>query len=120
MRWSDEQKENFLTHICNNLNIWKRDISQQINESIDAGIELLTSIYTSVANCMSKPSKLQSLPSQPPWWDITCTDLNQKKYSALRRFRESNEISDLRKYKDQTNLFKHVCRLKKNPSSNAL
>ena len=104
-----------MTHFRNNLNISKRDISQQINENIDAAIELLTTVYTSEANCMSKPLKPRSLPSQPPWWDITCTDLKQKKYAALRRFRESNEISDLRKYKDQRNLFKHSCRLKKQP-----
>ena len=109
LRWSDGQKENFLTHFRNNSNISKQDISQQINENIDAAIELLTTVYTSAANCMSKPSKLRSLPSQPPWWDITCTDLKQKKYSVLRSFRESNEISDIRKYNDQRNLFKHAC-----------
>ena len=109
-----------MTLFRSNLNISKRDISQQINENIDATIELLTTVYTSAANCMSKPSKPRSLPSQPPWWDITCTDLKQKKYAALRRFRESNEIADLRKYKDQRNLFKHACQLKKTTSSKAL
>ena len=98
-----------MTHFHNNLNISKRDISQQINKNIDAAIELLTNVNTSAANCMSKPSKLLSLPSQLPWWDITCTELKQKKYSALRRFREKSE-----KYNDQRNLFKHACRLKNN------
>ena len=78
LRWSDEQKDNFLMHFRNNLNISKRDISQQITENIDTAIDLLTTVYTTAANCMSKPSKSRSLPSQPPWWDITCTDLKQK------------------------------------------
>ena len=92
LRWSDEQKDDFLMHFRNNLNISKRDISEQITENIDAAIDLLTTVYTTAANCMSKPSKPRSLPSQPPWWARPCTDLKQKKYSALRRFRESNKV----------------------------
>ena len=62
---------------------------------------------------MFKPSRVRKLSVQPPWWDITCIELKQQKYSALRRFRKSNNTSDLRKYKDARNLFKHTCSLKK-------
>ena len=115
LRWNEELKGSFLTLFREKLAISKNDISRQINENIDTAIESITNIYIyiSAAKCMFKPSKVRKLSAQPPWWDITCIDLKQQNYSALRRFRKSNNTFDLIKYKDARNLFKHTCRLKK-------
>ena len=109
LRWNEELKGSFLTLFREKLAISKHDISLQINENIDTAIECITNMYISAAKCMFKPSKVRKLSAQPPWWDITSIDLKQQMYSALRRFRKSNNTSDLTKYKDARNLFKHTC-----------
>ena len=113
LRWNEGLKDNFLRLFREKLARSRQNISLQINQNVDVAINLITDIYTSSAKCMPKSTKTKGLPSQPPWWNVTCNDLKQQKYSALRRFRKSNITSDFRQYKDARNLFKHTCRLKK-------
>ena len=113
LKWNEGLKDNFLRLFREKLARSRQNISLQINQNVDVAINLITDIYTSSAKCMLKSTKTKGLPSQPPWWNVTCNDLKQQKYSALRRFRKSNITSDLRQYKDARNLFKHTCRLKK-------
>ena len=113
LRWNEGLKDNFLRLFREKLARSRQNISLQINQNVDAAINLITDIYTSSVKCMLKSTKTKGLPSQPPWWDVTCYDLKQQKYSALRRFRKSNTTSYLTQYKDARNLFKHICKLKK-------
>lgn len=57
LRWNETLKEILLTLFREKLTSLKQDITQQVNNSINTAITLVTNVYTSAATCMSKPSK---------------------------------------------------------------
>ncbi len=50
---------------------------------------------------------------QPPWWEPECDNAKHNKYSALRKYRTSGQLTDLIDYKAKRTLFKRVCGIKK-------
>ena len=48
---------------------------------------------------------------QPDWWDRDCDIRKCKKYDMLAKYRFTNCCDDLRKYLDEKNEFKKLCRI---------
>ena len=84
-------------------------IHDTINSNIEAGVDAITSLYHTAGHCMTSNS-CRKLSLQPPWWNTICDQLKYAKLRALRKFRATNSLIDLRHFKDQRNIFKNYCR----------
>ena len=51
--------------------------------------------------------------TDPAWWDRSCHEAKTSKYSLLRRFRITNNYSNLKRYVEVQNHFKSICSRKK-------
>ena len=67
-------------------------------------------MYYEAGQCMLVKNIGGRFSSQPAWWNSTCNNLKYIKFRALRKFRESNLMLDLRAFKDERNVFKNYCR----------
>ena len=57
--------------------------------------------------------RIQKLRTQPPWWNKECTRLKNMKYNNLKQFRQTNDTSDLERYKLAKTSFKNQCKREK-------
>ena len=113
MRWNNDYKDQFLQRFRERLVNLREELFRNISESIDNSVEMITSVYTGAATSMTKRSKPREPYKQPPWWDLECDTLKQRKYSMLRKFRSSNANCDFLSYKQARNQFKHRFKFKK-------
>ena len=65
LRWNEGLKVNFLRLFREKLARSRQNMSLQINQNVDAAINLITDIYTSSAKCMLKSTKTKTALAAP-------------------------------------------------------
>ena len=109
--WKESYKEVFKERFCNQLDLNRESILNEINTSINEGVNTIIQLYKTSA-C---PYSLKTIekPLQPQWWDRECTVAKDLKYCLLRRFRQTHNLDILIEYKLEKKKFRDLCNRKK-------
>ncbi|XP_060562301.1 uncharacterized protein LOC132721934 [Ruditapes philippinarum] len=110
-KWNQSHMLSFIDNFKSTLQNISHSLSNTVCNDVNTGVKAITSLYHEAGQCMLVKNMSGRFSSQPPWWNSTCDNLKYIKYRALRKFRESNSLLDLRIFKDKRNEFKNYCRI---------
>ena len=114
-KWKENKKAEFLEHFNTLFSNFKNQISNRI-EPVTAFIGDFINIFKQAGTCLKvKINKTVTLNAkeQSPWWDEECQLAKVNKYSLLKKYRLSNDQTDLYVYKAAKSQFKNICRSKR-------
>ena len=86
MRWNNDLKDQFFHSFREQLINIRTELTRNVRENINNGIEMITSLYTSAAASMTKRFKSREPNEQPPRWDREYQELKQRKYCCYASF----------------------------------
>ncbi len=89
---------------------------EMIHSNVESGVNALTEIYQSAAECMRSCSRLpraiNDTKTYAKWWDVECDSMKSRKNTLLRKFRLTDSHADLLEYTTYRNQFKQLCKTK--------
>ena len=125
--WDVNSANDFVRLLCDDMS---RTLFQQfeneINLDINDTIEILNNILYRAGDSMKRVSRVNrkvgtvNQMRQPDWWDRDCDIKKCKKYDMLTKYRVTNCCDNLRKYLDEKNEFKKLCRIKQGQAKSEL
>jgi len=114
MKWKNDYKEKFLTKFNQLYGQFENSLINNDN-SVVSMLHNFTDMILTSGTCMmiNNKRRIQKLRTQPPWWNKECTRLKNMKYNNLKQFRQTNDTSDLERYKLAKTSFKNQCKREK-------